>query len=195
MGAVSWHRFGSATPLTLQSMTPSLHFKDVIFWSLLIFAFGGSEAGSFMGEEIKNPRRTVALALFLARSHRGGLLHPGTDRVLVAVPSSQVGNLSGLMQAISDRWPHWVRISCSLRCVSHCAEQRRRRRRLSGGDRAAAVSSPASTIACRRPLARCIPRWKTPWMALLVSLFSARLFIFLDRPAPALRAPTMSWSA
>src|SRR5205823_2853571 len=34
MGAIALHRYGSATSFTLQSMTPSLHFKDVIFWSL-----------------------------------------------------------------------------------------------------------------------------------------------------------------
>ena len=52
MGGIAWHRFGSANPFTLHTMTPSLHFKDIIFWSLLVFAFGGCETGSFLGGEI-----------------------------------------------------------------------------------------------------------------------------------------------
>jgi amino acid transporter len=52
MGAIAWHRFGSANAFTLHTLTPSIHFKDIIFWSLLVFAFGGCEAGSFLGGEI-----------------------------------------------------------------------------------------------------------------------------------------------
>src|SRR5215475_5683110 len=54
MGTVAWHRYGSATPFTLHSMTPSVHIKDVIFWSVLIYAFEGSVTASLMGGEIKN---------------------------------------------------------------------------------------------------------------------------------------------
>jgi len=49
MGGIALHRFGSANAFTLHTMTPSLHFKDVIFWSLLVFAFGGCETASFLG--------------------------------------------------------------------------------------------------------------------------------------------------
>ena len=44
---------------TLHSMTPSTHLNDLIFWSVLTFAFGGCETASFMGGEIKNARRTI----------------------------------------------------------------------------------------------------------------------------------------
>src|SRR5262249_43390942 len=66
MGAIAWRHFGSATMFSLHAMVPSVHFRDVIFWSLLIFAFGGCETASFMGEEIKNPRRTLPWGLFVA---------------------------------------------------------------------------------------------------------------------------------
>jgi amino acid transporter len=39
MGGVAWHRNGSATAFTLHSMTPSFQLKDIIFWSVLIYAF------------------------------------------------------------------------------------------------------------------------------------------------------------
>ena len=53
------------------------HLNDIIFWSVLIFAFGGCETASFMGEEIKNARRTIPLALLSRRSDGDDLLHPG----------------------------------------------------------------------------------------------------------------------
>ena len=101
MGFVAWHRYGSATSFTLHSMTPSTHLNDLIFWSVLTFAFGGCETASFMGEEIKNARRTIPLALL-----SGGLTVTvcyilGTVCVLLALPSKQINDLQGLVQAVS----------------------------------------------------------------------------------------------
>src|ERR1700732_4331592 len=66
MGFTAWHRYGSATSFTLHSMTPKTHLNDIIFWSALTFALGGSETASFMGGEIKNARRTIPFALLFA---------------------------------------------------------------------------------------------------------------------------------
>ena len=41
MGLLAWNRFGPATPFTPITVIPSAHLKDMIFWSSLIFAFGG----------------------------------------------------------------------------------------------------------------------------------------------------------
>src|SRR5262249_54448519 len=100
MAAIAWHRFGVATPMTVQTMTPRAHLNDMIFWSLLIFAFGGSETASFMGDEIKCPRKTLPWGLFIAGVTVALVYILGTVSVLVALPSSEVSNLSGLMQAI-----------------------------------------------------------------------------------------------
>src|SRR6185437_1230305 len=35
MGAIAWHRFGSANAVTLHTLRPSRQFRDIIFWSLL----------------------------------------------------------------------------------------------------------------------------------------------------------------
>ncbi len=122
MGGIALHRFGSANAFTLRTMTPSVHFKDIIFWSLLVFAFGGSETGSFLGGEIKNPRRTIPWAVFAAGVTVAFCYIIGTVGVLVALPSTEVSNLQGLVQAIPD-----------------CAEQCGRGRRLPGCGGAAAI--------------------------------------------------------
>ena len=63
MGLVAWARFGSATPITAHSLLPSTGLRDMVFWSTIAFAFTGLEAGSFMGEEIVEPRRTISRAV------------------------------------------------------------------------------------------------------------------------------------
>src|SRR2546421_7661146 len=40
LGAVSWSRYGSATPIDAPTLTPSMGLKDVIFWSTIAFGFG-----------------------------------------------------------------------------------------------------------------------------------------------------------
>ena len=79
MGLIAWHRYGSATSFTLHSMTPSVHFNDIIFWSVLTFAFGGCETASFMGEEIKNPAALDSVRFIIRRHHRDAVLHPGNS--------------------------------------------------------------------------------------------------------------------
>src|ERR1019366_5236222 len=101
MGLVAWHRFGSATAFSLHTMTPSVRLNDIIFWSVLTFAFGGCETASFMAEEIKNARRTIPLALFFGRLTVAFCYIIETVCVLLALPSSEVSPLQGLVQAIA----------------------------------------------------------------------------------------------
>ncbi len=101
MGAVAWHRYGAATSFTMHSMTPGFQIKDMIFWSVLTYAFAGCETASIMGGEIKNARRAIPRALLMAGVTVTFCYIVGTISVLVALPASEVGNLRGLMQAIS----------------------------------------------------------------------------------------------
>src|SRR5262249_1923023 len=101
MGIIAWHRFGSATAFTPQAFVPKTHLNDIIFWSVLRFAFGGCETESFMGEEIKTPRRTIPFALFVAGLTVTFCYIVGTLSVMLALPASEVSNLQGLMQAIT----------------------------------------------------------------------------------------------
>src|SRR5580700_12053157 len=101
MGLIAWHRYGSATQFTVHSMTPGTHLNDIIFWSVLTFAFGGCETASFMGEEIKNPRRSIPFALLFGGMTVALCYILGTAAVLLALPSSEVSSLQGLVQAIS----------------------------------------------------------------------------------------------
>ena len=103
LGFVALHRYGSATSFTIHSMTPSTHLNDLIFWSVLTFAFGGCETASFMGDEIKNARRTIPLRPVARRRDRHDLLHPWHVCVLLALPSTEVNSLQGWCRRFQRR--------------------------------------------------------------------------------------------
>ena len=100
LGCFSFAHFGSATHFTLSAMVPRPGMKNLIFLSTIFFAFGGCEAGSFMGDEIKEPRRVIPRALFAAGAILGLGYIAGTASMLVALPSNTISGLGGFMTAV-----------------------------------------------------------------------------------------------
>ena len=100
LAAYSASRFGSATQFTLASLVPHLTLNNAIFWSTIFFAFGGCEAGSFMGEEIQNPRRVIPRALLVGGSVLAIGYIAGTVALLVAIPSEAASGADGFLKAI-----------------------------------------------------------------------------------------------
>jgi len=181
MGAIAWHRFGSMTPFNATAMMPGFHLKDMIFWSTLIFAFSGCETASFMGEEIKNTRRTVPWALFV-----GGLVVTfcyvgGTIGVLLALSPDQVSNLQGLMQAITQTGGRigffWIiPVAAALITLSNLG---------AAGAYLAAVARLPFVAGIDRYLpstfGKLHPRWRTPYIALILQCACGVVFIFLGQ--------------
>lgn len=187
MGLVAWHRFGSATPFTLHSMTPSTHLKDIIFWSVLTFAFGGCETASFMGEEIKNARRTIPFALLFAGVTVTICYILGTACVLLALPSTQVNSLQGLVQAVSATatrigFPGVLPLAAFLIALSNIG---------AAGAYLAAVARLPFVAGLDRFLPPAFgslhPRWKTPWIALLTQFVLGVVFIFLGQAGTSVK--------
>jgi amino acid transporter len=187
MGLIAWHRYGSATSFTLHSMTPSMHFNDIIFWSVLTFAFGGSETASFMGEEIKNPRRSIPFALLFGGVTVTLCYILGTAAILVALPSSEVNNLQGLVQAISKTasrvgFPGVLPVAAFLIALSNIG---------AAGAYLAAVARLPFVAGIDRFLPAAFgklhPRWKTPWVALLTQFVLGVIFIFLGQAGTSVK--------
>lgn len=101
VGVFAWWKFGSATPVTAQTVRPGFAIKDAIFWSVIAFAWTGPEAISFMGGEIRNPRRSIPYGLAIAAPAIAIIYVLGTLAVLAALPSHAVNASSGVMQAIA----------------------------------------------------------------------------------------------
>ncbi len=102
LGGLCFARFGSATHFTWAAAVPHTQVKDLIFLSTIFFAFAGYECASFMGDEIKDPRRTVPRALLVS----GVLITvgyiAGTVAMLVALPSNRISGLGGFMTVIDS---------------------------------------------------------------------------------------------
>ena len=187
MGLVAWHRYGSATSFTVHSMIPSTHLNDIIFWSVVTFAFGGCETASFMGEEIKNARRTIPIALLA-----GGVIVTicyilGTVCVLLALPSGELNNLQGLVQAVSKTsarvgFPGILPVAAFLIALSNIG---------AAGAYLAAVARLPFVAGLDRFLPKAFgalhPRWKTPWAALLTQFVLGVIFIFLGQAGTSVK--------
>jgi glutamate:GABA antiporter len=181
MAGLMWHRYGTATHFTLHSMRPSLHLNDIIFWSVLIYAFAGCETASIMGGEIKNARRNIPWALFLSGITVAICYIVGTISVLVALPSSQVGNLQGLMEAISAMaervgFMGIIPVTAFLIALSNVG---------AAGAYLASVARLPFVAGIDRFLPPVFgalhPRWKTPWVGLLTQFAFGVVFVFLGQ--------------
>ncbi len=187
MGLLAWHRYGSATSFTARTMIPSTRLNDIIFWSVLTFAFGGSETASFMGEEIKNPRRSVPLAVLVSGVTVAFCYIVGTAAILLALPSSEVSNLQGLVQAIAKTasrlgFPGVLPVAAFLIALSNIG---------AAGAYLAAVARLPFVAGLDHFLPPAFgalhPRWKTPWVALLTQFILGVVFIFLGQAGTSVK--------
>ena len=187
LGVLSWSRFGSATPMSAGAFLPDTSLKDVIFWSTIAFAFGGVESASTMGEEIEAPRRTIPQAILAAGAIMTVLYLVGTLMVLLAVPKEQISSLQGIMQAIQAMTRRvgvsWlapiVAAFVSLNALGGV-----------GGWFAATARLPfvAGIDRFLPPMfGRLHPRWRTPYVALLVQALIAGFFVFIGQAGTSVR--------
>jgi len=187
MGIIAWHRQGSATSFSFHALIPGTRLNDIIFWSVLTFAFTGCEAASFMGDEIKTARRTIPVALLTAGLTVAFCYILGTISILVALPSSEVSNLQGLMQAISrtaDRigFPGVIPFAAFLIALSNLGA-------------CAAFLAAVARIPFVAGLDRFLPpifgslhpRWRTPWLSLLLQAALGIVFAVLGQAGTSVK--------
>ncbi len=187
LGAFSFAHFGSAVHFTAASFAPRWSMKNAIFWSTVFFAFSGLESGSAMGDEIRNPRRTVPWALLAGGSVMVTGYIGGTAAMLVAVPSSAVSGPDGLVNGVRALSQHlgiaWLLAPLALLVA------------LNGVGSAAAYLSSTSRLPFVAGIhnylppvfGRIHPRFKTPWVAIGVYGFAGMLMGLLGQAGTSVR--------
>lgn len=187
VGAIAWHKFGSATPFTLQTIRPATGLKDLIFWATIVYALSGAESASFMGDEIREPRKTIPRGLLTAGVVITVCYMLGTFAVLVALPKEQVNGLEGIMQAIAQStnrvgWSALIPLAAFLLVLSSLG---------SVAAWLAAMSRIPFVAGIDRFLppvfARLHPRWGTPYVPLLTQAILAAIFVFLGQAGTSVR--------
>jgi amino acid transporter len=187
VAVVAFAKFGSATSFAPAVLTPSLNLGTLGAWSTLLFAFSGAECASFMGDEIKDARRVMPRALITAGAiiTCGYIL--GTIAVLVALPTEQVNNMEGIMQAITSAAARvgWYSIGpavalficiANLGCVGANLTTQSRIPFVAGIDR----YLPAA-------FGRVHPKWGTPAVALVTQALCCMVFIVLGQAGSTVR--------
>jgi len=187
MGLIAYAHFGSATSFTAETITPSTHLTDIIFWSTIAFGFGGLESASLMGEEIHDARRIIPRAVLIAGISVAAIYILGTMAILLALPKSEVSGLQGIMQAIAktgDRVGFGaarplaaVMITIgSLGGVGAWLAASGRLPFVAGIDK---VLPPA--------FAKLHPKWRTPYVALIVQSMIAGVFAILGQAGTSVK--------
>jgi glutamate:GABA antiporter len=187
MGVYAWRHFGTATSFATQNLAPQLHLKNMLVWATITFALCGCEAGSMMGEEIKDPRRNLPRALLLAGLIVTACYIGGTIAILLALPSGEVSDLQGIMQAVvktAERlgWLNLVPITAALIAIGNIGA--------ASGFLAASGRVPfAAGIDRFLPPAfgRLHPRWGTPHVSLIVQTAVAAVMIFLGQAGTSVK--------
>lgn len=181
VGSVAWWRFGSATSFDRASLTPGLQIRDLIFWSTIAFALTGFEAASFMGEEIRDARRTIPRAILVAAPLIALVYILGTMSVLVALPAAEIGSLQGIMDAFASagRRLHCetlIPIAAALIAISALGSVGCW---LGSTARLPFVAGLDNFLP--KGFARLHPRWRTPYVALLTQAAVTVICVFLGQ--------------
>jgi glutamate:GABA antiporter len=187
VGAIAWHKFGSATPINLHTIRPATSLKDLIFWATIVYALSGAESASFMGDEIRDPRKTIPRGLITAGVVITICYMLGTFCVLLALPKEQVNGLEGIMQAITLStsrvgWSALTPLAAFLLVLSSLG---------SVAAWLAAMSRIPFVAGIDRFLppafARLHPKWGTPYVPLLTQAVLAAVFVFLGQAGTSVR--------
>jgi amino acid transporter len=188
LAAVFAKHYSSATSFALPNLIPHADLKNAIFWSTIFFAFGGCETGSFMGEEIKDARRTIPRALILAGALVALSYIAGTIAMLIALPSSSISGVGGFVSAIhlmcTKLSLDWLVAPVALLVVLNSV----------GG--AATFLSSTSRLPFVAGIDRYLPpvfgrvhpRWRTPWVAIGVYGIAGMLCALLSQAGATVRS-------
>jgi amino acid transporter len=173
---------GPATPMTLDTITPDLgNLTQLNLWASIAFAYAGLELCAVMGDEIKDPRRSLPRSIYIAAPLIAFLYIAGTASVLALVPSGDVHIVSGFFQAISAGARDFgglawiVPAAAALYVVGNI------------GGIGAWLTGPARVafvIGLDRyfppAFGKVHPRWKTPYVVILTQAVLATIFLLLS---------------
>jgi amino acid transporter len=173
----------AATPLTASTLIPDLgDLSELNLWASIAFAFAGLELCAVLGDEVKEPRRTLPRSIFIAAPLIAFIYIAGTGAVLWLVPTKEVNIVSGFLQALAAGARHigwgvaWLpAVVAALYVVGNV------------GGVGAWLTGPARVafvIGLDRyfppAFGRVHPRWRTPYVAILTQAVLATVFLLLS---------------
>jgi glutamate:GABA antiporter len=186
IGLGAWAVFSGrppANPITRANIIPDLgHLPGLNLWASIAFAFAGLELSSAMGGEVRDPRRTFPRAILVSAPLIALVYILGTGALLWLIPTGDVNIVSGFLQATAVGARE---LSPALWWLAPFAAAAYTLGNIGGVG--AWLSGPARvafTIGLDRyfppAFGKIHPKWKTPYVAILVQAGLATLFLLLS---------------
>ena len=173
----------SANPITRQNIVPDLgHLAGLNLWASIAFAFAGLELSSAMGGEVRNPRRNLPRAILISAPLIALVYILGTGALLWLIPTGEINIVSGFLQATAAGARD---ISPSLWWLAPLAAAAYTLGNIGGvGAWLTGPARVAFAIGLDRyfppAFGRVHPKWKTPYIAILVQAGLATVFLLLS---------------
>jgi amino acid transporter len=173
----------SANPITRHNITPNLRsIEGLNLWASIAFAFAGLELSSSMGGEIRNPKRTLPRSILISAPLIAAIYLLGTGALLWLVPTNSINIVSGFLQATAAGAET---ISPALWWLAPLSAAAYTLGNIGGvGAWLTAPARVAFTIGLDRyfppAFGRVHPKWKTPYVAILVQASLATVFLLIS---------------
>jgi amino acid transporter len=180
--AVAMHR-APANPITAQNVVPDLgNLGELNLWASIAFAFAGLELSSAMGGEVRDPRRTLPRAILIAAPLIALVYILGTGALLWLVPTGDINIVSGFLQA-TDAGAR--QLSPGLWWLAPLAAAAYTIGNIGGvGAWLTGPARVAFAIGLDKyfppAFGRVHPKWKTPYVAILVQASLATIFLLIS---------------
>jgi amino acid transporter len=188
-GAAVWMRRGSATPMNrLMNFALPWSWQTLGFFGAMAFGLSGLETIGLMAAEIRQPRRTVVPATWVATVFNTGFYAASTLALLVLIAPGSISELHGLADGsnvaaglLGLRWlTPLIAVAVLVNSIGGW-----------GGLGAAVSRMPyAAGVDHLLPpaFARLHPRWATPYISILVFGGVASALLFAVQLGDSLRA-------
>ena len=180
--AIAMHR-APANPITPQNIVPDMSdLGELNLWASIAFAFAGLELSSAMGGEVRNPRRTLPRAILIAAPLIALVYILGTGALLWLVPTGDINIVSGFLQA-TDAGAR--QLSPALWWLAPLAAAAYTIGNIGGvGAWLTGPARVAFAIGLDKyfppAFGRVHPKWKTPYVAILVQASLATIFLLIS---------------
>lgn len=180
-------KYGAVTHFSWQTMKPVWNWDTVNFWSQIAFAFTGLELVSAMSGEIRDPRRTLPRAVFSSGILIAAMYIVGTMAVLSLVPAADVDPRSGVFHAITAG-----SVVLKIGFVGVLAALLVTVGNAGGvGSTVAGIARVPFVVGIDRYLPAAFgkihPRWKTPYVSILVQAGISALVLLVSQINPSTR--------
>ena len=172
-----------ANPIAFSQLRPDLtDLSTLNLWATIAFAFAGLELSSTMATEIKDPIRNLPRSLYIAAPLIAVIYIVGTSSMLWLVPRDQINVVAGPLQGIAVGTEELGAIGALT--VSLMALLLTVARIGAVGAWLTGSSRVAFAVGVDRYLppafSRIHPRWRTPYIAIVVQGVVAIVFLILS---------------